>query len=107
MVERVARQSYGRLVALLATPTRDLALAEDALADAFERALRDWPGSGVPDNPEGWLLTVARNRQRDALGSAARRTSGALDEEALRKLYRGLNAVAPTRGAQAAATVLR
>ena len=70
--ERAARASYGRLVALLAAPTRDVALAEDALADAFERALTTWPESGVPDNPEGWLLTVARNRQRDLLGSAAR-----------------------------------
>ncbi len=77
--ERAARTSYGRLVALLAAPTRDLALAEDALADAFERALRTWPESGIPDNPEGWLLTVARNRQRDALGSSARRTSAPLD----------------------------
>lgn len=77
--ERAARESYGRLVALLAAPTRDVALAEDALADAFERALLTWPGTGVPDNPEGWLLTVARNRQRDLLGSAARRTSAPLD----------------------------
>ena len=76
---RAARASYGRLVALLAAPTRDLALAEDALADAFERALTTWPESGVPDNPEGWLLTVARNRLRDLLGSAARRTSAPLE----------------------------
>lgn len=73
--ERVARRSYGRLVALLAGPTRDIALAEDALADAFERALRTWPTVGVPDNPEGWLVTVARNRIRDLLGSAAARTA--------------------------------
>jgi RNA polymerase sigma-70 factor (ECF subfamily) len=75
-----ARASYGRLVAILAAPTRDLAGAEDALADAFERALRTWPESGVPDNPEGWLLTVARNRLRDSLKSAARRTAAPLDE---------------------------
>lgn len=75
-----ARASYGRLVAILAAPTRDLAGAEDALADAFERALRSWPASGVPDNPEGWLLTVARNRVRDTLRSAARRTSAPLDD---------------------------
>ncbi|GAA2035606.1 RNA polymerase sigma factor [Agromyces tropicus] len=70
---RAARESYGRLVALLAASTGDLALAEDALADAFERALRTWPESGVPDNPDGWLLTVARNRERDEWKSAARR----------------------------------
>jgi predicted RNA polymerase sigma factor len=77
--DRAARASYGRLVALLAAPTRDIALAEDCLADAFEQALRNWPTSGIPDNPEGWLLTVARNRQRDVLRSSAHRTATTLD----------------------------
>lgn len=77
-----ARASYGRLVAILAAPTRDLAAAEDALADAFERALRTWPATGVPDNPEGWLLTVARNRVRDVLRSAAHRTAAPLTDAA-------------------------
>ncbi len=76
---RAARASYGRLVAVLAATTRDLALAEDALGDAFERALRLWPVEGVPANPEGWLVTVARNRLRDLLASAAQRTSVALE----------------------------
>jgi predicted RNA polymerase sigma factor len=65
-----ARDSYGRLLALLAASTRDLAAAEDALADAFERALRTWPAQGVPGNPDAWLLTVARNRLRDQWKSA-------------------------------------
>ncbi len=79
--ERAARQSYGRLVAVLAASTHDLALVEDALADAFESALRTWPERGVPDNPEGWLVTVGRNRIRDLLRSAASRTWAPLDEE--------------------------
>jgi RNA polymerase sigma-70 factor (ECF subfamily) len=78
--ERAARTSYGRLIALLAASSGDIALAEDSLADAFERALRTWPDAGVPDNPDAWLLTVARNRQRDVWGSAAARTSSPLDE---------------------------
>jgi predicted RNA polymerase sigma factor len=65
-----ARDSYGRLLALLAASTSDLAAAEDALADAFERALRTWPSQGVPGNPDAWLLTVARNRLRDQWKSA-------------------------------------
>lgn len=77
----VARTCYGRLLALLASRTRDLALAEDVLSDAFERALRTWPTSGVPANPQGWLLTVARNRLRDVAGSAAARTSVPLDPD--------------------------
>ena len=80
--ERAVRDSYGRLIALLASGTRDLALAEDCLADALERALRTWPDAGVPENPEGWLLTVARNRLRDVLASAARRTNAPLDAAA-------------------------
>ena len=78
---RAARESYGRLVALLAASTRDISLAEDALADAFERALRTWPTTGVPDNPQGWLMTVARNRIRDLLASAAVRTAAPLDDD--------------------------
>ncbi|MGX9347791.1 RNA polymerase sigma factor [Microbacterium sp. KNMS] len=77
--EHAARASYGRLLALLAASNGDIATAEDALAGAFEEALRRWPDAGVPDNAEGWLLTVARNRQRDVWKSAAARTS-ALDE---------------------------
>jgi RNA polymerase sigma-70 factor, ECF subfamily len=65
--ERVARDSYGRLLAFLAARTRDIAGAEDALAEAFATALVQWPKSGVPDNPDAWLLTVARRRQTDAL----------------------------------------
>lgn len=58
--ERAARASHGRLVGLLASRTRDIAAAEDALAEAFARALETWPHTGIPDNPEAWLLTVAR-----------------------------------------------
>jgi RNA polymerase sigma-70 factor (ECF subfamily) len=74
--EAAARRSYGKLVALLAARTRDVAGAEDALAEAFAAALADWPGGGVPRNPEAWLLTVARRRMIDALRRRRR------DEEA-------------------------
>ncbi|GAB3848555.1 RNA polymerase sigma factor [Micromonospora andamanensis] len=74
-----ARDSYGRLLALLSAPTGDLAAAEDALADAFERALRTWPDQGVPASPDGWLLTVARNRLRDLWKSAHWQRTSPLD----------------------------
>ncbi len=64
--EAVARDAYGRLVAILAARSGDLAAAEDALADAFERALTRWPERGAPDQPEAWLLTTARRRMIDA-----------------------------------------
>lgn len=81
--ELAARASYGRLIAVLAAPTGDITAAEDALADAFERALTTWPRDGVPDNPEGWLLTVARNRLRDLWKSAAVRLRAPLEESTL------------------------
>src|SRR5690606_20339706 len=56
-----ARTSYGRLLALLAARCGDVTMAEDALCDAFERAVRIWPVDGVPADPDAWLLTVARN----------------------------------------------
>src|ERR1019366_9404633 len=46
-----ARDSYGRLLALLYAPASDLAAAEDALGDAFERALRTWPARGGAVQP--------------------------------------------------------
>lgn len=66
-VEQAARDSYGRLVAYLAARSRDMAAAEDALADAFHAALETWPHSGVPDKPEAWLLTAARRRLIDGV----------------------------------------
>jgi len=76
--ERVARESYGRLLAMLAARSGDLAAAEDALGDAFAAALTAWPRGAVPENPEAWLFAAARRklidagrRSRTAAGSAA------------------------------------
>ena len=59
-IERVCRDSYGRIVALLASRCGDIASAEDGLAEAFGKALVQWRNDGVPKNPEAWLVTVAR-----------------------------------------------
>jgi len=66
-IERVARESYGRLVAYLSVHTHDLAAAEDALSEALLKALTAWPRDGVPQNPEAWLLTTARHSIIDAV----------------------------------------
>jgi predicted RNA polymerase sigma factor len=60
-IERVARESYGRLVAYLSSHTHDVASAEDALSNALVKALTSWPRDGVPENPEAWLMTTARH----------------------------------------------
>ena len=72
-VEQVAREGYGRLVAWLTARCRDPQLAEDAVADALEAALRAWPERGVPERPEAWLLTAARRKMIDATRRGATR----------------------------------
>lgn len=64
--EQTARASYGKLLARIASRTGDIMAAEDALGEAFAEALKTWPERGVPDRPEAWLTTVARNRLIDA-----------------------------------------
>ncbi len=77
--ERVARDSYGRLLALLAARTRDVAAAEDALADAFAAALAAWPRGGAPDNPEAWLFAAAKRKLIDA--ARKKRTAAAGEQQ--------------------------
>jgi RNA polymerase sigma-70 factor, ECF subfamily len=72
LAEQVARRSYGKLVAFLAARTGDVASAEDALSEAFAAALADWPRNGCPQNPEAWLMTVARRKFLDAYRSTQR-----------------------------------
>lgn len=84
--EAAARTSYGRLVAMLASRSGDIAGAEDALADAFATALSTWPERGVPESPDAWLLTAARRnlghvRGRAATAAANEATMILLDDE--------------------------
>ena len=86
VAELAARTSYGRLVAKLAARSRDIAGAEDALAEAFAAALTSWPVQGVPDRPDAWLMTAAKrnlghDRARAGTAMAAQTTLALLDEE--------------------------
>ncbi len=87
--EDVARRSYGKLVAFLAVRTRDVASAEDALSEAFVAALADWAKNGCPDNPEAWLLTVARRKTIDRFRGTRRQE---LAVEGLKAVSEGLDA---------------
>lgn len=77
VAEAAARASYGRLLALLAARTRDIAASEDALSDAFLAALRTWPEAGVPASPDAWLMTAAQNSLKNAF-----RHQGVVDSSA-------------------------
>ena len=77
IAEDTARASYARLLAWLSSRTRDVAAAEDALADAFRAALESWPKKGVPDAPEAWILTAARRKLIDGSRRQKTRTDAA------------------------------
>ena len=61
------RMESPRIVATVARIAGDLGLAEEAVQDAFEAALRQWPTSGVPDRPAAWLMGTAKHRAIDAV----------------------------------------
>src|SRR5258708_6551263 len=67
VVEGVFREESGRILAHLISVVRDFDLADDALQDAFTRALERWPSDGLPDNPSGWIARTARNSLIDTL----------------------------------------
>ncbi|MDO5494895.1 MAG: sigma factor-like helix-turn-helix DNA-binding protein [bacterium] len=70
-LNRLVREEWGRLTALLLARFRRLDLVEDALGDAVEAAARRWPSNGAPENPSAWVLTAARRRIIDRLRAEA------------------------------------
>jgi RNA polymerase sigma factor (sigma-70 family) len=64
-VEAVWRIESARLIAGLARITGDIGLAEELAQDALVTALEQWPRTGIPPNPAGWLMTTAKNRAID------------------------------------------
>ncbi|MGO7419789.1 RNA polymerase subunit sigma-70, partial [Rhizobium ruizarguesonis] len=98
--EKVARQSYGKLIAFLAARSRDVPAAEDALSEALASALRVWPERGVPGNPEAWLLVAARRNLMQAarhrtVEANAQTTISVAFEEAEERMNEAGNAVFP------------
>ena len=66
-VGRVFRDESGRAVASLVRFFGDIDVAEEAVQEAFEIALRRWPDEGLPPSPSGWIITTARNKAIDRL----------------------------------------
>jgi RNA polymerase sigma-70 factor (ECF subfamily) len=81
-IERVFRQEYGRAVAILVRAFGDIDNAEEAVQDAFTTAVQQWPSTGLPQSPVGWIITTARNRAIDR----ARREASRQDRHAAANL---------------------
>jgi RNA polymerase sigma-70 factor (ECF subfamily) len=82
-VARAHLEHWGAVLAATARLIRDFDTAEECAQDAYAQALLSWPDTGLPDRPEAWLKTVARNRARDLLRreSVWRRTLPLLVED--------------------------
>jgi len=85
-VDAVWRIDGARVVATLAKVTGDVGLAEDLAQEALVEALKQWPRDGVPDNPGGWLVAVAKRRaidqwrRRERLDDRYRAIAASLEE---------------------------
>ena len=65
-IEAVYRVEFPRVVAVLASFTGNVALAEELAQDALVDALRQWPRDGTPHNPGAWLTAVGKRKAIDA-----------------------------------------
>jgi RNA polymerase sigma factor (sigma-70 family) len=78
-IAQLAKQDRGRLLSVLISKYRNFDLAEDALQDALSSATIHWGRVGLPDNPKGWLLTVASRKIIDRLRQSARNAKAATE----------------------------
>ena len=74
-VEHVLRDLAPHVLAALVRRFRDFALCEDAVQEALIAAAAQWPDRGLPANPLGWLIHVARRRMIDTVRSVSSRRS--------------------------------
>jgi RNA polymerase sigma factor (sigma-70 family) len=73
-VENLLRQLAPQVLGAVVRRYGHFDIAEDAVQEAMLAAGTQWPGEGLPDNPKGWLITVAARRFTDLLrGEQARR----------------------------------
>ena len=71
-IESIYRAESRRVFATLVRILGDFDVAEEALHDSFESALKQWPQTGIPANPRAWLISAGRFKGIDALRSRAR-----------------------------------
>jgi len=69
VVEDLLRQFAPQVLGSLVRRYGHFDLAEDAVQEALLAAALQWPEQGIPENPRGWLITVAVRRLTDELRS--------------------------------------
>lgn len=67
--ERLLRELTPQVLGAIIRRFGDFGAAEDAVQEALLAASQQWPKTGKPDNPRGWLIHVAARRMTDHLRS--------------------------------------
>jgi RNA polymerase sigma-70 factor (ECF subfamily) len=67
ILDRIFRDQWGQVLAVLIGFLGDFDLAEEATQEAFATAAERWPRDGVPSNPRVWLITTARRQAIDRI----------------------------------------
>lgn len=69
LIDHLFRHESGRIVAVLTRilGPHNMELAEDVVQDAMAEAINHWAYEGIPDNPKGWIFTVAKNKALNVL----------------------------------------
>jgi RNA polymerase sigma factor (sigma-70 family) len=69
LIPHLFRTESRKIVAVLARllGIQYMDAAEDIVAETFLAALKTWPYKGIPENPNAWLYTVAKNKARNYL----------------------------------------
>ena len=95
LLEQVFREEYGRILSSLIRRCGSFELAEESLQDAFSAAISHWEYEGRPNNPAGWLTTVAHRKLIDSLRKEKTKTDKQSDlEYEARRLYEENDAAA-------------
>ena len=64
LAEHFFRHSYAKMLAILVRyfGLREVEIAEDILQETLVEAMEKWSVHAIPDNPEGWLMDVAKKK---------------------------------------------
>jgi RNA polymerase sigma factor (sigma-70 family) len=68
-IEDLLREFTPQVLGALVRRQGQFEACEDAVSETVLAALVQWPAAGVPNNPRGWLMTVASRRLIDQMRS--------------------------------------
>jgi RNA polymerase sigma-70 factor, ECF subfamily len=90
-IDKLYREEAGRILPTLIRLVGDFTLAEDALQEAFQAALEQWPRDGTPPVPRAWIVQAAKYRAIDRVRRGKRlQQKTAILEQALEGLSTSL-----------------